>query len=231
MQLSLRSHLPSLLAMASALMASLPYAVFADTTAAPGTAESLQLLKDGNARYLEGVQKFPKIDPIQRLRTATEGQKPIATVLGCSDARVPVETTFDRKFGDLFVVRVAGNVCHMAERASIEYGVNYLKTPLVVVLGHTKCGAVQAAASGQQLSGSLPLLIEEINPAVSQVKKDHPELKGDEFIDECIKQNVRKSIADLLKESPTIAQAVRQKKVMVVGAIRDLKTGKVTWLD
>jgi carbonic anhydrase len=191
--------------------------------------ESLQKLKDGNARYLQGIQKYPKIDPVRRLKTATEGQKPIATILGCSDARVPVEAAFDKAFGDLFIVRVAGNVCQMAELASIEYGVNYLKTPLVVVLGHTKCGAVHAAASGGQLTGSLPKLVEEIRPAVETAGK-HPALSGDALAEAAIEENVWKSIEDLLKGSPSLRAAVKENKVLIVGAIRELKSGKVKWL-
>lgn len=199
-------------------------------TASPAATQALERLKEGNLRYLQGIEKYPKIDPARRLRTATEGQKPIATVLGCSDARVPVEATFDKAFGELFVVRVAGNVCHMAELASIEYGVNYLKTPLVVVLGHTNCGAVGAAVSGQELSGSLPKLIAEITPAVEETKKLHPELSGSELVEASIKQNVWKSIEDLLRGSSVIARAVAEKRVVVVGAVRELTSGRVTWL-
>ncbi|HEY9867968.1 MAG TPA: carbonic anhydrase [Candidatus Obscuribacterales bacterium] len=196
----------------------------------PAAEESLEKLKEGNNRYLQGIQKYPKIDPVRRLKTAVEGQKPIATILGCSDARVPVEVAFDKAFGDLFIVRVAGNVCQMAELASIEYGVNYLKTPLVVVLGHTKCGAVHAAASGGQLVGSLPKLIEEIRPAVEAARKKKPALSGEALAEAAIEENVWKSIEDLLKGSPSIRAAVKENKVLVVGAIRDLKSGKINWL-
>lgn len=192
--------------------------------------EALQKLKEGHARYLQGIQKFPKIDPVRRLQTALEGQKPIATILGCSDARVPAEAVFGRAYGDLFIVRVAGNVCQMAELASIEYGVGYLNTPLVVVLGHTKCGAVQAAASGANLSGSLPKLMEEIRPAVEAVQKKEPKLTGDALVDAAIKENVWKSIEDILSGSPQIRKSAKDKKILIVGAIRDIKSGKITWL-
>lgn len=192
--------------------------------------EALQKLKEGNTRYLEGVQKYPKIDPVRRLKTAVEGQKPVASILGCADARVPVEVAFDKAFGDLFVVRVAGNVCQMAELASIEYGVNYLKTPLVVVLGHTKCGAVDAAVSGAELTGSLPKLMEEIRPAVEATRRKFPKLEGSALVAAAIEENVWKSIEDLLRGSQPIRQAVKDKKVLIVGAVRDIKSGKVTWL-
>jgi carbonic anhydrase len=192
--------------------------------------EALQKLKEGNARYLQGIEKYPKIDPIRRIKTAVEGQKPIASILGCADARVPVEVAFDKAFGDLFVVRVAGNVCQMAELASIEYGVNYLKTPLVVVLGHTKCGAVDAAVSGAELTGSLPKLMEEIRPAVEAARQKFPKLDGKALVAAAIEENVWKSIEDLLRGSQPIRQVVKDKRVLVVGAIRDIKSGKITWL-
>lgn len=193
--------------------------------------EALANLKQGNERYMQGITKYPKNDPARRLRTATEGQKPIASVLSCSDARVPVESVFDKAFGDLFIVRVAGNVCAMAELASIEYGVLYLNTPLIVVLGHTQCGAVQAAISGgENLQGKLPLLIEEITPAVNAVKAKKTALSGEALESAAIEENVRRAIAETLK-SPGIKKAVDSKKVGIVGAVRDIKTGKIRWLN
>jgi carbonic anhydrase len=183
---------------------------FAATEMTPD--QALAALKQGNQRYLEGITKYPKNDPIRRLRTATEGQKPVASVLSCSDARMPVETVFDKAFGDLFVVRVAGNVCAMAELASLEYGVMYLHTPLVIVMGHTQCGAVDAALNGDaKLKGSLPLLVEEIRPAKS------------------VEENVRRQLAAVLK-SPGIKAAADEKRIAVLGAVCDIKTGKIQWL-
>ena len=199
--------------------------------AAPGPKEALSSLKEGNRRYLEGVSKHPRIDPLRRLKTAKEGQAPIASVLSCADARVPVELVFDKGFGDVFVVRVAGNVCAMAELASLEYGALYLHTPLIVVLGHSKCGAVKAAIEGgADLKGSLPLLMEEIHPAVEAARRKHKDQKGQEFENAVIEENVRLSKQEILK-SPGIAQAVKDGKVLLIGAIRDLKTGAVRWLD
>ncbi len=197
----------------------------------PDADTALKELKAGNLRYLEGVSKHPRIDPVTRLRTAKKGQVPIASVLSCADARVPVELIFDKGFGDLFVVRVAGNVCKTAELASIEFGSLYLKTPLVVVLGHSKCGAVRAAIDGgEDLKGSLPLLMKEIRPAVQSTKKAHPDLTGEALENETIDANVRLSIKRLL-ESPAINKAVKDKRVKIVGAVRDLKSGKVRWLS
>lgn len=219
----------TVLALATIALASNQSALALDT--APSTKEALKQLKDGHARYMSGISKYPRIDPARRLRTAKEGQEPIASILACADARVPVETIFDKAFGEVFVVRVAGNVCEMAELASIEYGVLYLHTPLVVVLGHSKCGAVNAAISGgEDLKGSLPLLMKEIRPAVDATIKKNPDLKGIELENAAIEQNVRQSIAKILK-SEKLKKAVDEKKVMIVGAVRDLKSGKVRWLD
>ncbi|MCA9805364.1 MAG: carbonic anhydrase [Cyanobacteria bacterium HKST-UBA02] len=195
----------------------------------PTPEQALAELKAGNARYLAGVSKHPRIDPASRLKTAKFGQKPIASVLSCADARVPVELIFDKGFGELFVVRVAGNVCKTAELASLEYGSLYLGTPLIVVLGHSDCGAVKAAISEAELKGSLPLLMDVIRPAVARARKKSPDAKKDDFTDKAIEENVRLSIESILK-SPGIKKAVDAKKVLVVGAIRDLKSGKIRWL-
>lgn len=104
--------------------------------------ESLSRLKDGNARYLAGRGEHPRTDAARRRETAQEGQHPFATVVSCSDSRAPVEILFDQGIGDLFVVRVPGNVCNADEIAGIEYGIEHFHTPLCVVLGHTRCGAV-----------------------------------------------------------------------------------------
>ena len=198
--------------------------------AGPTPQEAFESLKKGNERYLEGISKHPRVDPIKRLKTAKFGQKPIASVLSCSDARVPVELIFDQGFGDLFIVRVAGNICDKAELASLEFGSLYLGTPLIVVLGHTKCGAVQAAINDAQLRGKLPLLIDQIKPAVETTRVNNPKLKGEELENKAIKENVRLAINRILK-SPGIKKAVANKELKIVGAVRDLKTGKVNWLE
>src|SRR5688572_3946938 len=109
---------------------------------------SLMLLKEGNARYASGKSQHPHLDAERRSSTVSQGQEPFATILACSDSRDPVELIFDRGVGDLFVVRVAGNVAGISELASVEYGVGHLNTPLLIVMGHTKCGAVTAVVKG-----------------------------------------------------------------------------------
>ncbi len=215
--------------LAMALIVSSSLTSYADTTLSPQ--QVLQRLKEGNSRYLSGKSIHPRFDTSKRQQTAREGQKPIATILGCSDARVPPEMVFDQGFGDLFVVRVAGNVCAVAELASIEYGVKYLHTPVIVVMGHTKCGAVDGALSGAELRGSLPKLIALISPVTDKTKANHPDLTGNKLLDAAVEDNVRNSIAEILKNSPGLANLVEQKKLIIVGGVRNIENGSVRWLD
>ncbi len=203
----------------------------ATPAASPTANEALAKLKEGNERYLTGHSTAPRIDVQRREETATKGQRPVATILGCSDARVPPEIVFDQKFGNLFVIRVAGNVTGVSEIASTEYGVHYLGTPLVVVLGHSSCGAVQAAVEKTPLDGKLPKLVELITPAVDSARKANPKASGTELLDAAVEENVRHQMNELTTKSDLIKNALTDKKVTVVGAIRDIKTGRVRWLQ
>lgn len=196
----------------------------------PSAEDALTKLKDGNKRYMAGASSVLRIDPVRREQTATKGQKPVATILGCSDSRVPPEIVFDQKFGNLFIIRVAGNVTGTSEIASAEFGVQYLGTPLVVVLGHSACGAVQAAVEKTPLDGKLPKLVELISPAVDQVKKANSKLTGKELMEAAVEQNVRYQMSELTSKSDVLKKALADKKVMIVGAIRDINSGNVRWL-
>lgn len=190
----------------------------------------IKRLKDGNDRYLTGLSKHTRIDVERRVETAKYGQKPLTTILGCSDSRVPTEIVFDQGFAEVFVVRVAGNVSGVDQLASIEYGTQYLGTPVLLVLGHSKCGAVEAAIAGKDLVGSLPNLVGKIQPAVKKVRQNHPDLKADPLLNECVKENVWNTIEEIFRKSPVVAERVRKNELKVVGAIREIKTGKVEWL-
>ncbi|HNB22556.1 MAG TPA: carbonic anhydrase [Candidatus Melainabacteria bacterium] len=196
----------------------------------PTAQDALEKLKAGNMRYLSGVSSVPRIDPERREQTATKGQKPIATILGCSDSRVPPELVFDQKFGNLFIIRVAGNVTGTSEIASVEYGVQYLGTPLVVVLGHSACGAVQAAVEKTPLDGKLPKLVELIAPAVDAAKKANPNLRGEKLMEAAVEANVRHQIKELTGKSDLLKKAIETKKLTIVGGIRNINTGSVRWL-
>ncbi|MBP7934257.1 MAG: tetratricopeptide repeat protein [Phycisphaerae bacterium] len=204
------------------------------TTTAPAEvltgAEILKRLAEGNARFATGKSQHPNADAIRRAVTASQGQKPIATVVACSDSRVPVEILFDEGIGDLFVVRVAGNVCDTDEIGSIEYGTEHLETPLLLILGHTRCGAVTAVAKRDKIGGSIPQLVDNIARAVAAAEKAHPDLQGDALVAEAVKANVLQSIEDLLKSSEIVRHLASSGRLKIEGAIYDLEKGTIQWL-
>ena len=189
---------------------------------------SLMLLREGNARFAMGKSQHPHLDAERRTATAAQGQEPFATILACSDSRDPVELIFDRGVGDLFVVRVAGNVAGESELATVEYGVAHLNTPLLIVMGHTKCGAVTAVVKETELHGHLHALAEKIKPAVAKVKEETTE--NEEVLPKAIQANVWQTIEDILKQSSEVRAKVEAGQLSVLGALYDLEQGKVTWL-
>ncbi|MBL8762630.1 MAG: hypothetical protein JNL50_15145 [Phycisphaerae bacterium] len=191
---------------------------------------ALTLLLEGNARWVNNASQSPNTDSSRRADVAENGQTPFVTVLTCADSRLPVERLFDRGVGDVFVVRVAGNVAGDSETGTIEYGVGHLKTPLLVVMGHTKCGAVAAAASGAELHGKVGSLVANITPAVERAKRANPGLMGNELAAASVKENVWQTVYQLFKTSPECLEAVQGGKVKVVGAVCDISTGKVEWM-
>ena len=192
--------------------------------------QALARLKAGNERFVAQKSKHPRSDRARVALTGTDGQYPFASILSCADSRVPVELVFDEGVGDTFVVRVAGNVAGTNETASLEFGVAALGTNLLVVMGHSACGAVNAVASDAQLFGSLPQLAGEIRPAVQQARANNRGLSAELFLPKAIESNVMHQIADLLTTSPTMADGVRNGTLKIVGAVYDLNTGKVQWL-
>jgi len=192
--------------------------------------EAMRLLVEGNARYSSWKAESPNVSFARLTETAAKGQHPIATVLACSDSRVPVERIFDRGIGDIFVVRVAGNVCGTDEVASLEYGVDHLGTRLLIVLGHTNCGAVMAALSKGEAHGNLPALLDKIAPAVASARKKNPGLADKDLVCAAVIANVWQSIADMYKSSAILREKARSGALTVVGAVYDIANGKVTFL-
>jgi carbonic anhydrase len=212
-------------------------AVFASSLRAAGLTDastrllrdaSLMLLKEGNARFAMGKPQHPHQDAERRTATASQGQEPIATILACSDSRDPVELIFDRGVGDLFVVRVAGNVAGESELATIEYGVGHLNTPLLIVMGHSKCGAVTAVVKEGELHGHLVTLAEKIKPAVAKAKEEATETE--EVLPKAIQANVWQTIEDIIKQSSEVRAKLEAGQVTILGAFYDLEQGKVNWL-
>ena len=189
---------------------------------------TLALLQEGNTRFVSGALKHPNTDAAHRSAAASEGQEPFATVLACSDSRAPVELIFDRGVGEIFTVRVAGNVADTDEIATIEYGVGHLHTPLVIVMGHTRCGAVTAVVKGATLDGLLPQLVDNIQPAVESAREGGGE--EPDVIARAIKANVWQSIADVLRRSAIVRQEIANGSASVIGAVYNLETGAVEWL-
>jgi carbonic anhydrase len=192
---------------------------------------AMQMLREGNQRFALGQSTHPNTSFSRRLLTTTDGQAPFATIIACSDSRVPVEILFDQGVGDLFVIKVAGNVADTDEIGSAEYGVDHLGTPVLMVLGHTYCGAVTAVTKGAEVHGSIPQLVDNIIPAVEKARHDHPEAETAELIDKAIEANVWQAIDDIKTKSHAIAERAAAGKVVIVGAIYDILTGKVRILE
>jgi carbonic anhydrase len=196
----------------------------------PTPAAALERLRQGNERYVNDTPAHAHQYAKRRVETVENGQHPFAVVLACSDSRVAPELIFDQGLGDLFVVRVAGNVIAGDECGSIEYGVEHLGTPLVVVMGHSQCGAVTAAVEHAHEHGSIPELLHHIEPAVHRAEQTCPGKSKAEITDAAIRANVFGSIEELLTHSELLRSAIRAEKVQVVGAVYDLKSGMVQWL-
>ena len=189
------------------------------------TAESaLAELKAGNAHHARHQYQHPH-ENATRQRELTSGQHPHAEILSCADSRVPPEIIFDQGLGDLFVVRVAGNVATDTELGSLEYGAEHLHIPLLVVLGHESCGAVTAAVQGGPPEAHIAALVDLIKPAVDQ-SRGQP---GDPVAN-AVRTNVENVVKQLRASNPLLSQLVAQGKLKIVGGVYSLKTGKVTWL-
>ncbi len=210
----------------------LPIATGAETHAAAGTVEAptanaaLTQLIDGNRRFVAGKPLHGRQNAAYR-SGLTASQHPVATILGCSDSRVPVELLFDQGFGDVFVVRVAGNVAGTNELGSIEYAVHHLHTPLIVVLGHESCGAVTSAFLSEEdrshEAKAIQELLTQIEPALTGVD---PKLSQAERVHDGVEANVRQSVKQLLATSE-LMQPHEGAAPEIVGAVYDLETGKV----
>lgn len=184
--------------------------------------EALKALLAGNQRFLGGKVTSPN-RTLARLKEVGPKQTPFASVLACADSRVPVEIVFDQGFGDIFVCRNAGNIATSQTIGSLEYGTLVLGSKVLMVLGHTACGAVTATAKGEAVPGQIGSLYPYIYPAVEEVKS------GD--LSAIIAQNVRHQVRILRNASPVIKQLVAERKLKVVGGVLDFHTGRAQILD
>ena len=205
----------------------------------PETAEqALEMLKQGNARFVENVQN-PQ-STLLASNALTHVHEPFAIILGCSDARVPAEIVFDQGLGDLFVIRVAGNVVAPSQIGSVEFATEKFGTKLVVVLGHSHCGAVTACVEtlinpDQQFSPNLRSIVDRIRPSVYNLHEIYTangqDIDEQELINRGIKANVRMSVTQLKYGSRILEDAVNNGSLIIVGAVYDLDTGKVTFIE
>lgn len=184
------------------------------------------MLEAGNARFVAGT---PDVEPFgPRLADLARGQRPFAVVLGCSDSRVPVEVIFDQAPGNLFVVRVAGNFLNDDNLGTVEYGIEILKASLVVVLGHSKCGALTAALDFERKGAVQPGYIQSIVNATSPAVRAARDLPGD-WLENAIEQNVALNVTAMTSRSKLVAAAVAAGSAHVIGGTYDVGTGRVAF--
>lgn len=187
---------------------------------------AIQKLQGGNLRFQQGRSIHPRQDPAL-IKSLSDGQSPFGIIVGCSDSRVSSEALFDQGFGDLFVARTAGQVMAEATYASIEYAYLFLNTKLIVVLGHTNCGAVSAAVTiPESPPGHIVTLINAIKPAATEVSA----IGGDQ-VNNAVRQNVINQVNELRDLESVLARGYESGDLLIVGAVYDLATGKVEFLD
>lgn len=191
---------------------------------------ALQMLKDGNARFTGG--KMRKRALMQQVRATGSGQYPFATILSCMDSRASPELVFDQGIGDIFSPRIAGNFVNDDIIGSIEYGSRVVGAKLIVVLGHTDCGAIKGTCDGVQL-GNLTGALAKIKPAVDAVPDDGSprNSKNFSFVQKVADMNVQLAVKQIKEKSPILREMIEKGEVGLVGAMLDVKTGKVTFFD
>ena len=198
--------------------------------------EALSRLREGNRRFAHGETTTRELSNTARRLALMEGQAPFAIILGCSDSRVPAELVFDQGFGDLFVIRVAGNIVAPSQVGSVEFAAARFGTRLVVVMGHSQCGAVIATL--EELLGrttnqshSLRSIVDRVRPSVETLLSGRREADPDALVREAVRANVRTSVNHLRHGSELLEQLIREDGLLVVGAEYSLETGVVTFFD
>lgn len=198
--------------------------------------EALQLLKEGNQRYANDESQPRALTNEQRRALLEKQQAPYAVILGCSDSRVPAEIIFDQGLGDLFVIRVAGNIVAPSQVGSIEYAVETFGTPLVVVLGHSNCGAINATldvccGGANNASHNVMSIVSRIRPAVETLCETDLKHNREELAKYAVRANVRSSVSQIRYSSPILERLMQSDQLVVIGAEYSLATGAVTFYD
>lgn len=196
-----------------------------------GADEALQKLMDGNRRYVEGRMTAGKLCDASARAKLAKGQKPYAVILSCSDSRVPPEIVFDQALGEIFVIRVAGNVPDPLVLGSIEYAAEHLGSPLIMVLGHERCGAVTATVETKgKAEGNIGAIVKAIHPAAKKAEADCKGKSKEEVVECAVAANAKAVAANLTKKSKVLAHELKEGKIRIVAAKYDLDDGKVVIL-
>lgn len=191
---------------------------------------ALELLKDGNKRFVNNLKINRNL--LQQANETSDGQHPFAVILSCIDSRTSAELIFDQGLGDIFSVRIAGNIVNEDILGSMEFGCKVAGAKIIVVLGHTKCGAVKGACDDVKL-GNLTGLISKIKPAVEQemTTKENRTSANSEFVENVAELNVQLSVRNILLNSPIIAEMVKNDEISIVGGVHEISTGEVKFFD
>jgi carbonic anhydrase len=191
---------------------------------------AFQILKEGNERFVNNLRVNRNL--LQQVNETRNGQFPFATILSCMDSRTSAELIFDQGLGDIFSIRVAGNVLNDDILGSMEFATKVVGTKIIVVLGHTKCGAIVGACNDVKL-GHLTNLLDKIKPAIKAESETQNERNGSNpsFVNHVTEINVHLTIKEILEQSPIIAELVKDKKLKIVGGVYDVETGKVTFFE
>ena len=198
--------------------------------------QALQRLKEGNRRFVSGERKGDALASPSRRNALVADQKPFAIVLGCSDSRVPAEIVFDQGLGDLFVIRVAGNIVAPSQIGSVEFAAEVFGTRLVVVLGHSRCGAVVATLEelkrlARHSSRNLRSIVDRVRPAVEPLLETQPNADVDDLVAPAVRANVRASANQLRHGSEVLEHLIQNEGLLIVGAEYSLESGEVEFFE
>jgi len=195
--------------------------------------KALEILKASNDRMLRNKPEKSDdgLGKALENKASIKKQHPFATIIACSDSRIPMGMIFDQGIGDMFVVRNAGNVVDETVLGTVEYGVEHLNTPLLVIMGHTNCGAVTAAVSEEKFHGHIQSIIAKIRPLKKKALSKNHELKNEALLNAVISENVTQSADTIISKSAIVREKIASGQLKVVGALYDLETGKVSFFD
>lgn len=198
--------------------------------------EALDRLREGNARFVSSERNHDALTSERRRRKVAVAQEPFAVILGCSDSRVPAEIVFDQGLGDLFVIRVAGNIVAPSQIGSVEFAVERFHTRLVVILGHSNCGAItttieELGRRSEDQSRNLRSIVDRIRPSVASLLAANRQIAHEELVHQAVRANIRMSVNQLRHGSDILESAIQAGGLMVVGAEYSLETGVVEFFE